>query len=66
MHNYRVYVLSPGGKIMRGEWLEADNEHEAKARVLKLCRPGDGGVELWSGGQRLAQIACACKLPKET
>ena len=58
MNTYRVYLLSPGGKIMRGDWIEAASEDEARVKAAELCEPGSGGVEIWRGSQRLVAIAC--------
>ena len=58
MNTYRIYVLSPGGKIMRGDWIEAATEVGARVKAVELCEPGSGAVEVWRGPQRLVSIAC--------
>lgn len=51
---YRVYKLNPAGRIVSGQWIEADDEAEACARAQALCDPGAPQVELWQGARQLA------------
>lgn len=58
MH-YRVYKLNPAGRIVSGEWIEADSEHQARALAHALCDDGTPEVELWQGARRIAVLPCA-------
>ena len=53
---YRVYKLNPAGRIVSGQWIEADNETEACIRAQALCDAGAPQVELWQGARRLAVL----------
>ena len=57
MH-YRVYKLNPAGRITSGEWIQADNEPNARTLARDLCRPGTPSVELWQGARRIAVLTC--------
>ncbi len=56
--HYRVYKLSPGGRIMSGEWIEADNEDEAVSMAHAMCDEASPQVELWQGTTRVATLPC--------
>ena len=55
MH-YRVYKLDPAGRIMSGDWIEAENEPLARAQAEALCEQGAPRVELWQGARKLAVL----------
>jgi hypothetical protein len=56
--HYRVYRLNSAGRILSGEWIAAENDHEARGLARQLCEPGTRTLELWQGAQRLAVMAC--------
>jgi hypothetical protein len=56
--HYRVYKLNPAGRIVSGEWIEADNEPHARAQAQDLCGHGTPSVELWQGVRRIAVLPC--------
>lgn len=56
---YRVYKLNPAGRIVSGEWIEADDEAQALAKAEALCGDGVPQVELWQGARRVAVLACS-------
>jgi hypothetical protein len=56
--SYRVYRLNPAGAIVSGEWIEADDEQDARRRAHALCGDGTPGVELWQGARKLAVFPC--------
>ena len=58
MH-YRVYKLNPAGRIVSGDWIEADSETQALAQAAALCCEGVPQVELWQGAKRLAVLPCS-------
>ena len=53
MFAYRLYCLR-GGKIVRGDYLEADGDAQAIAKALAQDRDMD--CELWLGGRLVAQL----------
>jgi len=57
--NYRVYKLNPAGGIVSGEWLEADDEQQARAQAEAMCGRGVPGVELWEGARLIVRLTCA-------
>lgn len=57
MH-YRIYRLNPAGSIVSGDWIEADDEQQARTEALTFCAPGTPTVELWQGTRQLAVLAC--------
>jgi hypothetical protein len=59
MQTFRAYLLDTNGKIVWGDWIEADSEEEAITKAHKLCREGTPTVELWQGARPVAQIPCA-------
>lgn len=58
MPHYRAYKLSPAGRIVSGDWIEAQNDDEAKVRARALCDAATPKVELWCGALRIATVAC--------
>lgn len=58
MH-YRVYKLNAAGRIVSGEWIEADSEGDALARAEALCDGAVPQVEVWQGARRLAVLPCS-------
>jgi hypothetical protein len=58
MPTYRAYLLTPMGKITRGEWIQAADQAEAEAKAQALCDPGVPRVELWLGSKRVAELPC--------
>ena len=56
---YRVYRLSPAGRIVSGHWIEAASEPEARELAGAMCDETTPAVELWQGARRLAVLPCA-------
>jgi hypothetical protein len=56
--HYRIYQLNPAGSIVSGEWIEADDEQQARSEALAFCAAGTPTVELWQGTRQLAVLAC--------
>ncbi len=59
MAAYRAYRLNPAGRITLGEWIEAANDEEAKARAHDFCDEATPTVELWKGAACIAVLPCA-------
>ena len=57
--HYRVYKLNSAGRIVSGEWIEADSERQAIDRAETLCGDGVPQIELWQGARRVAILPCA-------
>ncbi len=58
MPSYRLYKLAPDGHIVVGEWLEAADVAEAKAKALAMCAGQPFRCELWLGAERLESFSC--------
>jgi hypothetical protein len=56
--HYRVYKLSPGGRIVSGDWIEADHEQQARQVAQEMCDEATPKVELWQGARQLAVLPC--------
>jgi hypothetical protein len=63
MTTYRAYLLNTAGKIIRGEWLEAESEEEAALQAKALCEPGAPTVELWRQHLRIGTYRCDLSPP---
>jgi len=63
MKTYRAYLLSPGGKITWGEWIEAADLTEAEEKARALCDAGAPTVELWDGAVPVSDVPCDPELP---
>ena len=53
MH-YRVYKLNSAGRIVSGDWIEAESERQAIARAETFRADGAPQIELWQGARRVA------------
>lgn len=58
MLHYRVYRLNPAGAIVSGDWIEAEDEPQARARAETYCDEATPNVELWQGARKLAVLPC--------
>jgi hypothetical protein len=58
MPTYRAYLLDTKGKIVWGDWLEADNEQDARDKARELCSEGQPTVELWQGPRMVDDVEC--------
>src|SRR5262245_49656978 len=56
--HYRVYKLNPAGGIVSGDWIEADDEADARAQAEAQCGRGVPTVELWHGARLVGRFAC--------
>jgi hypothetical protein len=53
---YRIYIVSPDGRLRLGEAFEAADDQLAGARAEALVSGGDI-AELWEGGRMVGQVA---------
>lgn len=58
MPTYRVYVLDGAGRIVRGEWIEADSPMAAEDAARGQCETGALMIELWRGGAMISRHYC--------
>jgi hypothetical protein len=56
--HYRVYRLNAAGAIVSGDWIDAEDESQARARAQAFCNEGTPSVELWLDARRLATLPC--------
>ena len=56
--SYRIYKLNRAGAIVSGEWIEAEDEHDARRKAHALCDEGTPSVELWQGARKLGVFPC--------
>lgn len=60
---YRAYLLNAAGRITWGDWIDAGDLEEAKAKAAAMCTAGAPTVELWEGPKKLAQFDCGDDAP---
>ncbi len=58
VQSYRAYRLNPAGRIIAGEWIEAETDGEAIQRAHALCDEGTPNVELWKRDMKIALLPC--------
>ena len=58
MRTFRLYRLSPTGKILSGDWLHAVSDAAALTKAEALCEPGTVEIELWEGARQVARFRC--------
>ena len=56
--HYRVYKLNPAGRIVSGDWIEAQSDSEAIRLAQGLCDAATPSVELWEAARRVATLQC--------
>jgi hypothetical protein len=56
--HYRVYRLNLAGRIMSGEWVEADSDAHARDLAHDLCDAETPSVEVWQGARWVATLPC--------
>jgi hypothetical protein len=63
LQTFRAYLLNDEGRITWGEWIEAADEGEARAKAKALCSRGTPTIELWQGPRKLAEDRCEPPAP---
>jgi hypothetical protein len=58
MTTYRAYRLDRRRHIVKGEWLNASSDAEAKDQAEALCEEGAPTVELWQAARLVEEIDC--------
>ncbi len=58
MTAYRAYRLDERHRIKTGDWIDANNDADAKAQAAELCEDGVTSVELWQAQKKIDEIDC--------
>lgn len=59
MPSYRAYRLDDARRIITADWIEADDDDEARAEAQEnLCNDGIPAVELWEATRFVDEIEC--------
>ncbi len=58
MKSYRIYWMDTRHRIQRGAWIEATNDHDAKARAADHCDGESDSIEIWDGTRRVDEVEC--------
>jgi hypothetical protein len=56
--DFRVYKLNAAGRIMSGEWIEAESEAQACELARAMCDEATPNIEVWQGARRVAVLPC--------
>ncbi len=59
MTTYRAYRVDARRHIQSGQWLNADNDAEARDAAAELCDPQTPHIELWQAARLVDEIDCA-------
>lgn len=54
MPTYRLYRLDGTGRIHAAEWIEADDDREARSRACEQCR--GSRYELWQSKRLVERV----------
>jgi hypothetical protein len=58
MTTYRAYRVDRRNRIVKGQWLDAADDAEAKDQAQELCDQGAPTVELWQAARLVDEIDC--------
>lgn len=58
MPSYRVYMLNRAGRILAGEWIDAETDEAAGAAAQAMYEEAPA-VEVWRGAKRIAVLPAA-------
>jgi hypothetical protein len=58
MSTYRAYRIDRRHHIVNGQWLEAEDDAEAKHQAEELCEQGAPIIEVWQAARLVEQIDC--------
>lgn len=53
---YRIYTVAKSGKIIDGQWLEAEGDEDARRKAQERCDAATPRVEVWQGGRFVATL----------
>jgi hypothetical protein len=66
MQDYRAYVIDRENRIVRGEWLRAADDAEARQAAQDLCDPDHPSVEVWQGARYIDRLPCGMSYEEAT
>jgi hypothetical protein len=58
LQHYRAYKLNSHGRIVSGEWIEAESEDRARMLAQAMCDEATPRIELWQGARQIAVLPC--------
>lgn len=59
MPSYRVYWLDSRRRIVKGAWVEAENDEDANRQAAEMCGEPTCTVELWLSHRPVSEIDCS-------
>jgi hypothetical protein len=58
MKPYRVYWLNRRRKILKGEWIDAHDDEDARRQAAGLCDEETASVEVWERARQVGEVEC--------
>ena len=58
MKSYRVYWLSARRHILRGDWIQARDDADARRQASELCDEETASIEVWEAARPVEHIDC--------
>ncbi len=58
MKSYRVYWLNAHHRIIRGDWLDALDDEDARSQAHGLCDEETSSVEVWEAARPVGEVEC--------
>jgi hypothetical protein len=58
MKSYRVYWLNHRRRILKGDWIQAQDDHEASRKAAELCNEESAAIEVWDRARPVDEIDC--------
>ncbi len=58
MKSYRVYWLNSRRRIIRGDWIDAHDDEDARRQASQLCNEETAHVEVWERSRPVEEIDC--------
>jgi hypothetical protein len=58
MRSYRVYWLDNRRRIVRGDWLQALDDDDARRQAAELCDEDTPTIEVWEAARPVDHIDC--------
>jgi hypothetical protein len=58
MPSYRVYWLNARRRILRGNWIQARDDDDARRKASTLCEPDTASIEVWEAARPVGEVEC--------
>jgi hypothetical protein len=58
MKSYRVYWLNRSRRIIKGDWIQALDDEDARRKASALCNEETKSVEVWDASRPVELIDC--------